>query len=234
YIEMVDSYNADLEREVEKKTADILKGNNNLIKSMAMLVESRDNSTGGHIVRTSDVVEILMEEIVKDREFAEKHGIDDKFKRCIIKAAPLHDIGKIAVDDAVLRKPGKFTDEEYAKMKKHSEEGARVLHAILADIDDEYFRNLAENVAHFHHERMDGSGYPEGRKDEEIPIEARIMAVADVYDALVSTRVYKDAMSFDRADTIIRESMGKHFDIELMKFYIAARPRIEEYYIKQR
>jgi len=230
YIKMLDNYNADLEREVEDKTRDIVRINNNLIKSMAVMVESRDNSTGGHIVRTSDVVEILMDEIVKDKEFTENRGITKDFVKAIIKAAPLHDIGKIAVDDAVLRKPGRFTDEEFEKMKQHAPEGAKVLRKILEGTNDAYFKVLAENVAHYHHERMDGSGYPQGLKGDEIPIEARIMAIADVYDALVSKRVYKDAMSFEEADSIMMESMGKHFDKSLEKYYVAARPRIEKYY----
>ncbi len=231
YIKLLDSYNSDLEREVEEKTAGIVKMHSQLIRSMAMLVESRDNSTGGHIVRTSDVVEILMDEIMKDETFIRENCITEEFRRNIIKAAPLHDIGKIAVDDAILRKPGRFTDEEFEIMKTHAPEGARVLRAILEGTDDVQFKALAENVAKYHHERMDGSGYPEGKVGDAIPLEARIMAIADVYDALVSKRVYKESMSFEKADSIMMESMGKHFDERLKKFYLAARPRIEEYYV---
>lgn len=104
------------------------------------------------------------------------------------------------------------------------------MHDILKDTDDEEFKIIAENVAHYHHERMDGSGYPEGLKGEEIPLEARIMAIADVYDALVSKRVYKDSLSFEEADRIMMESFGKHFDKKLEKFYISARPKLEAYY----
>ena len=121
-----------------------------------------------------------MEEIMKDPEFARENGITDKFRDDLIKSAPLHDIGKIAVDDDILRKPGRFTEEEFAQMKLHAPEGAKVLHSILKDTEDEDFKVVAENVAHYHHERMDGSGYPDGLKEEEIPIEARIMAVADI------------------------------------------------------
>ena len=230
YIELIRNYNTDLEREVREKTENILKMHNNLIRSMAKLVESRDNSTGGHIIRTSDVVGFLMEEIMKDAEFTRANGITEKFRDDLIKSAPLHDIGKIAVDDDILRKPGRFTEEEFAQMKLHAPEGAKVLHSILKDTEDEQFRVVAENVAHYHHERMDGSGYPDGLKADEIPVEARIMAVADVYDALVSKRVYKDRMSFEKADGIMMESMGKHFDKRLEKYYVAARPRIEAYY----
>ena len=230
YIRLIDHYNEDLKREVKEKTDGIVRMHNNLIRSMAVLVESRDNSTGGHIIRTSDVVGFLMEEIMADQVFSAENNITEDFRDDLIKAAPLHDIGKISVDDEILRKPGRFTPEEFSQMKLHAPEGAKVLHSILADTEDESFKILAENVAHYHHERMDGSGYPDGLKGEEIPVEARIMAIADVYDALVSKRVYKDRMSFEKADSIMMESMGKHFDKKLEKYYIAARPRIEDYY----
>lgn len=226
YIELLDNYNEDLMRQVDEKTKSLVEMHDNLILSLATMVESRDNSTGGHIKRTSVGVRILIEEIKKTGEMQ----LSDKFCRDIIKAAPMHDLGKIAVDDAILRKPGKFTDKEYEKMKKHAAEGARVIHEILKNTEDEEFKLLAENVAHYHHERWDGSGYPKGLKGEEIPLEARIMAIADVYDALVSKRVYKESMSFEQADAIIMEGMGSQFDASLKKYYISARPRLEEYY----
>ena len=138
-----------------------------------------------------------------------------------------------AVDDVILRKPGRFTPEEYNKMKVHAAEGARVIHEILIDTDDEEFRRIAENVAHYHHERIDGSGYPDGLKGDEIPLEARIMAIADVYDALVSKRVYKESYSFERADQIILEGMGTQFDPGLKEYYDAARPNLEVFYDKE-
>ena len=150
--------------------------------------------------------------------------LSDTFCRNLIKAAPMHDLGKIAVEDAILRKPGRFTPEEFAVMKTHAPEGARIVHEILKDTDDDEFHILAENVAHYHHERWDGSGYPEGLKGEAIPLEARIMAVADVYDALVSKRVYKKKMSFEKADAILREGMGSQFDPALERRFIPWRP----------
>ncbi|MBP1533273.1 MAG: HD domain-containing protein, partial [Ruminococcus sp.] len=218
--------NSELDAKVKEKTAHIVEMHNNLIMSMAMMVESRDKSTGGHIMRTSEGVRLLIEEIQKDEEVE----LPEEFCRCIIKAAPMHDLGKIAVDDAILRKPGRFTVEEYAIMKTHAAEGARIVHKILENTDDEYFKEIAENVAHYHHERWDGSGYPEGLSGDDIPLEARIMAIADVYDALVSKRVYKEKMSFEEADKIIMEGMGKHFDKALEKYYVSARPKLEEYY----
>ena len=193
---------------------------------MATVVESRDNSTGGHIRRTSEGVRLLMDEIMKDNPW----NLTTEFYDNIIKAAPMHDLGKIAVDDAILRKPGRYTDEEFAIMKTHAAEGARIVHEILKNTPDEHFRILAENVAHYHHERYDGSGYPMGLKGEEIPLEARIMAIADVYDALVSKRVYKDSLSFEKAHQIIMEGMGKHFDKQLERYYLAAKPHLEAYY----
>ncbi|MEE3467809.1 MAG: HD domain-containing phosphohydrolase [Eubacterium sp.] len=233
-IDMLDRFNDYLQEKVEEKTKGLNEMHDNLILSMATVVESRDNSTGGHIRRTSDCVGILLDEMKKDPEC--EFVKDPIFCKNLIKAAPMHDLGKIAVPDAILQKPGRFEDWEFEEMKKHAAEGARIVHEILKDLDKsdnpEYrkFHVLAENVAHFHHERMDGSGYPEGLVGEAIPIEARIMAIADVYDALVSKRVYKERMSFEKADAIIMDSFGKHFDPELAKYYVAARPRLEAYY----
>ncbi|MBR4495429.1 MAG: HD domain-containing protein [Clostridiales bacterium] len=226
YIRLLDTFNEDLRLEVEKKTQHIVSMHDNLIMSLAMMVESRDNSTGGHIKRTSEGVRILIDEINKEGTL----DLTPEFCKNVIKAAPMHDLGKIAVDDAVLRKPGRFTDAEYEEMKKHSAEGARVIHEILLHTDDEQFKVIAENVAHYHHERYDGSGYPEKLKGDEIPLEARIMAIADVYDALVSKRVYKEAFDFERANNIILEGMGTQFDPKLRTAYENARPRLERYY----
>ncbi len=237
YMKLLTNYNDQLSAEVAEKTENIVAMHNRLILGMATMVESRDNSTGGHIRRTSDVIRILIDEIRKDSSDKKnmlllfgREGLTDKFCDDVIRAAPMHDLGKIAVDDAVLRKPGKFTPEEYEKMKSHAAEGARIVNAILEGTEDTSFHKVAVNVAHYHHERWDGSGYPEKLKGEEIPIEARIMAIADVYDALVSKRVYKDKFSFEDADKIMMESFGKHFDKRLEKYYVAAKPRLEEYY----
>ncbi|MBO4460339.1 MAG: HD domain-containing protein [Clostridiales bacterium] len=228
YIKLLDSYNETLKNEVDEKTKHIVDMHDNLIMSMAMMVESRDNSTGGHIKRTSTGVKILIEEIIKEGGME----LTDEFCRDVIKAAPMHDLGKIAVKDQILTKEGRFTDEEYDEMKRHAAEGARVIHEILKQTDDISFKIVAENVAHYHHERWDGSGYPEGLAGEDIPLEARIMAIADVYDALVSKRVYKEAYDLAKADRIIMEGMGSQFDPGLEPVYVNARPRLEEYYSK--
>ena len=237
YMKLISNYNDQLTAEVTEKTEHIVAMHNRLILSMATMVESRDNSTGGHIRRTSDVIKILIDEIKKDSSDKKnmlllfgREGLTEEFCDDVVRAAPMHDLGKIAVDDAVLRKPGKFTPEEFEKMKAHAAEGARIVDSILEGTEDTSFHKVAVNVAHYHHERWDGSGYPEKLKGEEIPIEARIMAIADVYDALVSKRVYKDSFSFEDADKIMMESFGKHFDKRLEKYYVAAKPRLEEYY----
>lgn len=237
YMKLLSNYNDQLSAEVSEKTEHIVQMHNRLILGMATMVESRDNSTGGHIRRTSDVVRILIDEMKKDTSDKKnmlmlfgREGLTEEFCKNVIQAAPMHDLGKIAVDDAVLRKPGKFTDKEYEKMKAHAAEGARIVDSILEGTDNEEFHRVARNVAHYHHERWDGSGYPEGLKGDDIPIEARIMAIADVYDALVSKRVYKEKFSFEDADRIMMESMGKHFDKRLERYYVNAKPLLEEYY----
>ncbi len=224
-LEMTQNYNRNLESEVLGKTQRIREIQDRTILGMAQMVESRDLSTGGHIKRTSSVVNVFARELLKSNL-----GLSQQFLSYVEKSAPMHDLGKIAVDDEILRKPGRFTDEEYAKMKQHSSEGARVVREILTGVEDEEFMQIAVNVAHFHHEKMDGTGYPKGLKGEEIPMEARIMALADVFDALVSKRCYKEAFTYDKAFSIIEESAGSHFDPDLAKVFLKCRPRLEALY----
>lgn len=222
---LADSFN-DMSHSIAEKNNRIASIQNSIIRGMAVMVESRDNSTGGHINRTSECVRVFVGKMRKDSRF----NISESFEQAIIKAAPMHDLGKIAVDDAILRKPGRFTDEEFAIMKKHSEEGAKIVAEVLKESDDEEFKAIAENVAHYHHEKWDGNGYPEGIKGTDIPYEARIMALADVFDALVSKRCYKESMGYDKAFGIIQESLGTHFDPELGEFFISCRKDLEELY----
>ena len=226
FIRLMNRFNNQLQDEVAEKTAHLEEMHDKLILGLATMVESRDNSTGGHIRRTSEGVRLLLKEMSKE-EFPE---LMDSFRRNLIKAAPMHDLGKIAVDDEVLRKPGRFTPEEYEKMKSHAAAGAGIVHEILKGTDDDEFHMIAENVAQYHHERWDGSGYPEKLKGEDIPVEARIMAVADVYDALVSRRAYKEKMSFEEANRIMMEGMGSQFAPEMKEVYCRARPKLEAYY----
>ena len=226
YIKLITNYNAQLEEEVVKKTKHIIEMQDKLVLGMATMVEGRDNSTGGHIKRTSDCIKIIVDEIQR----VGLYNLSDSFAKALVKAAPMHDLGKIAVDDRILRKPGKFTPEEYEEMKKHPSEGARIVSRILDGIDDEEFKTVAINVAHYHHEKFNGAGYPKGLKGEEIPVEARIMALADVYDALISKRVYKEKFSFSEANEIILSEMGKQFDPRLEDIYLSCKDKLEDYY----
>ena len=224
--DLADAFN-EMSDSLDEKNKKILAIQNSIIKGMAVMVESRDNSTGGHISRTSDCVKVFVEKLLESEQ---GKNLTPEFCDAVIKAAPMHDLGKIAVDDAVLRKPGKFTDEEYEKMKAHSAEGARIVESVLSQVDDEAFKTIAINIAHYHHEKWNGAGYPEKISGEDIPLEARIMALADVFDALVSKRCYKDSFTYDKAFQIIEESLGSHFDPELGKVFIACRSELEALY----
>lgn len=224
--DLADAFN-EMSGSLDEKDKKIYAIQNSIIKGMAVMVESRDNSTGGHISRTSDCVKVFVNKLVDTKG---ETSFTPTFCEAVIKAAPMHDLGKIAVDDAVLRKPGKFTDEEYEIMKTHSAEGARIVESVLVQVDDMEFKQIAINVAHYHHEKWNGTGYPERLSGEEIPVEARIMALADVFDALVSKRCYKDSFTYDKAFQIIEESLGSHFDPELGKIFIECRPELESLY----
>lgn len=205
----------------------IRKSQRAVITQMATIIESRDNTTGLHVKRTSDVVAIFVDYLQSINAYPD---YDSDFFDCISRSAPLHDLGKVAIDDAILRKPGKFTPEEYEEMKRHSSEGARVVSEILCESEDEEFKQIAVNIAHYHHEKWDGNGYPSHLKGEDIPFEARIMALADVFDALVSKRCYKENYSYDKSFEIIKESIGTHFDPTLGKLFLDLRPELERYY----
>lgn len=224
-IELKEKYNAELAKDVEEKTERIRAIQQKTILGMAQMVESRDLSTGGHIKRTSDVVRIFAKRLMESEFEFDEHFLD-----LVIRSAPMHDLGKIGVDDAVLRKQARFTDEEYAIMKKHSEIGYHMVKEILSGVEEDDFVSVAGNVAHYHHEKVNGTGYPHGLKGEEIPVEARIMALADVFDALVSKRCYKEAFSYDKAFDIIKKDSGTHFDAKLAEVFISCRSELEEYY----
>ena len=227
YLSLLNDYNDQLQTEVAEKTRHIQKVQNSIITGMASVVESRDNSTGGHINRTSRVVSTFAQKLLS---YSDTLHLDQRFLANVVKAAPMHDIGKIAVDDTILRKPGKFTPEEYEIMKKHPAEGARMLKSILREVDDEDFVQIVLNVAHYHHERWDGRGYPTQRAGEDIPVEARIMALADVFDALVCKRCYKEAYSYDKAFAIIERSLGSHFDPVLGRIFLECRDELSRLY----
>lgn len=226
YLRLLSKYNTELENEVREKTKQIYNIQSKLVVGMANMVENRDENTGGHIKRTSGIVKILVDTIIQYDLFMN----DEDYFQNIVKAAPMHDLGKITITDTILRKPGRLTPEEFEIMKTHATKSAELVEEILQDAEEKDFVEIAKNVAKHHHERWDGSGYPDKLKGEEIPFEARLMAVADVYDALVSERCYKKAMSFEEASKIMLESMGTHFDPEFEQVFLLSQQRLENYY----
>jgi cyclic di-GMP phosphodiesterase len=186
------------------------------IFALAKLAESRDPETGAHLDRVRVYAKLLAEDLQKTG-FSEI--IDDEFVRLIYATSPLHDIGKVSIPDCVLLKPGLLNDKEFEIMKSHTIAGAETIKAALDRYPNQRFLMLAHAITRSHHERFDGSGYPDGLKGEEIPLAARIMALADVYDALTSKRVYKDAMEHHVASQIIRDGAGTQFDPKVVMAY---------------
>ena len=227
YLENLEGTQHDLELAVEEKTQKIINIQDSIITGIASMVESRDNSTGDHIRRTSEGVRIFVDQIKKHSEYS---NLDPTFCLNVVKAAPLHDLGKIAVDDSILKKPGKFVPEEYDEMKEHASKGAEIVAGVLRQVDDKDFKIIAINVAHYHHERWNGKGYPEGLAGEQIPLEARIMAFADVFDALVTKRCYKEAIGYDEAFEMMEKDFGQHFDPELGKVFLECKVALAAMY----
>lgn len=200
----------------------------NIITTMAEIVENRDKNTGGHIQRTATYVDIIVHELKDEGEFSDI--LTEQYMQDIKIAAPLHDIGKIHISDSILNKNGRLSDTEYTIMKTHSKVGRDLLIQAKENLGEFSYLDMAIDMAAYHHEWWDGSakGYPEGLKGDAIPLSARIMAVADVFDALISKRVYKKAMPIDRAFGIIREETGSHFDPVVVNAFFRARTKIED------
>ena len=211
-----------IRREMEKRNA----MQSHVIEDLAALIESRDTSTGEHVTRTKRYVELIAREMQKQPRYAGL--LTDETVDRIVRAAPLHDIGKIAVSDRILQKPGRLTPEEFEEMKKHASKGGEMVHNILGNLDNEAFLQTASEIATGHHERWDGSGYPNGLAGEAIPLPARIMSVADVFDALVSERCYKSAMSPEQAFQIISDERGRQFDPDIVDLIPILRPAFLE------
>lgn len=190
-----------------------------LIFALAKLSESRDSETGAHLERIREYCHLLGDELGRRQVFAQE--IDDDFVELLYLTSPLHDIGKVGIPDAVLLKPGKLTAEEYEIMKQHTLIGARTLDAVVQTNPDANYLSMARDIALTHHERFDGSGYPYGLVGEQIPLVGRITALADVYDALTTKRVYKPAMSHEEARRLIVEGSGKHFDPRVVEAFLA-------------
>lgn len=189
------------------------------IRALAHLAEIRDPETGDHILRTQSYVELLAKCLQKHAKFSEL--IDDKFIQLLTKSAPLHDIGKVGIPDYILLKQDELSHDEWVIMKRHAEFGATAIENAEEDVDHELeFLTIAKEVARWHHERWDGTGYPDGLAGEDIPLSSRIMAIADVFDALISVRVYKTAMSYEEAKKIISFERGLHFDPDIADVFI--------------
>jgi len=206
--------------------------NNVTVTGFATLVENRDNSTGGHIIRTKAYVEILLEKMKREEKYT--RIVTKDFEENMKKSAPMHDIGKISTPDYILQKPGKLTDEEFSIMQEHASSGGEIIIETFADLDNPEFLKMAYEVARFHHEKWNGKGYPEGLKENEIPLSARIMAIADVFDAISAERCYRPAMPLDKCFQIIEDGSGKDFDPDLVKLFMSSRKEVEEKYEKLR
>jgi putative two-component system response regulator len=190
------------------------------IFALAKLAESRDPETGKHLERVQCYSRALAHKLAQMPEMADQ--IDHEYIRLIYLTSPLHDIGKVAIPDNVLRKPGLLTDAEFAVMKTHTDFGAQTLDAALQRFPDARFLMIARDIAASHHERWNGTGYPRGLAGEAIPLAARIVALADVYDALTSKRCYKDAYTHDFARSVIEKERGAHFDPRVVAAFLAA------------
>ncbi|MDR0839152.1 MAG: response regulator [Oscillospiraceae bacterium] len=215
--------NGSLEEIVHERTGQILKLQNAILNTAANLVEFRDDATGGHVARTQKYLQILVERMIETGEYYEE--VSTWNIEQLIPSAQLHDVGKIAISDLILNKPGKLTDEEFKIMQTHAEIGEGIIRQIEIEANEHTFTKHARLIAGGHHEKWDGSGYPAGLKGTDIPLEARLMAIADVYDALVSARSYKRPMSTDEAKQIIEDGRGTHFDPTLVDVFSGVSDR---------
>jgi len=206
---------------LQYRTERLLKLQNSMASVLANMVENRDKLTGKHIERTTEYIKILLNAMIEHDVYTEE--IREWNLEMVASAARLHDIGKITITDLILNKTGGLSAEEFDKMKMHTTEGEKIIDSIIADSGDGYFLQNAKLFAGSHHERWDGSGYPRGLKGTDIPLQGRIMAIADVYDALVSERSYKKAFTHKEAVEIITENSGTHFDPELIMVFIICK-----------
>lgn len=196
-----------------------------MVEGFASMIESRDDNTGGHVKRTQAYVNLMLHRMRHDSRYS--RVINKDYLEDVSNAAPLHDIGKIATPDHILQKPGKLTDEEYAVMKQHAACGGDIIKNIFKDLDAQEFEQIAYEVARHHHEKYNGKGYPDGLAGDAIPLHARIMAIADVFDAVSQKRCYRDAMPIDECFQIIEKGSGEDFDPELTEIFLNAREEVE-------
>ncbi len=217
--DLLADHNTRLEAEVEQRMQENEIIQEAGIRALAHLAETRDNETGYHILRTQAYVRELAMRLREHPRFADT--LTHRYIELLHRSAPLHDIGKVGVPDSILRKPGPLTAEEWQVMKTHAVQGAHAIELAERDTGRKIeFLSLAKEIARWHHEKWDGSGYPDGLAGEAIPISARLMAVADVFDAIVSSRVYKPAMPFEVARDIIARERGRHFDPDVVDAFL--------------
>ena len=204
---------------IEQQAALMLRMERNIVLALANMVESRDKNTGDHIKRTSIYVDLISSELLKEKKFPKV--LNPTYQKQMVMGAPLHDVGKIKISDTILNKPGKLTPEEFDIMKTHTTEGAKIIDMALEGITTDSYLSVAKEMAAYHHERYDGTGYCAHLKGNDIPLSARVMAVADVFDALVSKRSYKEPFSYEDSIKIIKEESGTHFDPVVVKAFLS-------------
>lgn len=222
----LEDYRKNLERMVEKQLQRITQLQRDIIITMANLIESRDGTTGEHVKRTSAYVNLLVQKMQEKGIYAEV--LTPVYVNYLEKASPLHDIGKITVPDRILQKPGALTKEEYDLIQLHAEEGGRLIQENMNRIVDKEFVEIASDMASYHHEKWGGGGYPRNLKEEEIPLSARILAIADVFDALVSERQYKKGMTLEEAFEIMEKERGKNFEPVLLDAFFELEGELKE------
>lgn len=211
--------------EIQHKSEQLTKLQNGLIMVLADMVESRDQCTGDHVFKTAAYTEIILCQMLKEGIYSDQ--LTEEYIAEVVNSAPLHDVGKITVSDVILNKPGRLTDEEFRIMQSHTVEGGKIIDKAMAIVDeDSDYLTEAKNLALYHHEKWNGKGYPAGLKGEEIPLSARVMAVADVFDALVSRRSYKEPFTIEKALSIIREDAGTHFDPLVAQAFLDAEDEV--------
>jgi putative two-component system response regulator len=211
---------------IRDRTAQLRRLQNSIVYILADMVENRDKATGGHIERTTTYIKILIDALMT------KHIYDDEIRRwdfeIITSSARLHDVGKIMISDLILNKPDRLTEDEYILMQTHAERGEQIIDQIISSSGEEEFLRSAKLFAGYHHEHWDGTGYPHGAHGTNIPLQGRIMAIADVYDALVSNRSYKEAFTHDQAVQIIMSEKGKQFDPKLVEVFFEVKDLFKE------
>lgn len=200
--------------------------NKEMVMGFSTLVENKDGSTGGHIRRTTTYVEMLARELKNHNVYRDE--LTEDYIKNLVMAAPMHDIGKIAIPDAILQKPGKLTDEEYEIMKTHSQKGAEIIEETFKTMGNDEYGQIAYQVARYHHEKWNGKGYPDGLTHEGIPLCARIMAVADVFDAVSAKRCYRDALPLDVCFRIIEDGSGEDFDPVVAEMFLGMKEEVAE------